>query len=135
MHSLYHTHTVTHSLAHYSSQHSPTHSLHHSPVLTHYTTRTHPPHTHFSPHAHDAHPTQAYRPLAGQLFNISFISIWDELFGNESHDVVEEIPLINGLELALHSPQIPPYIMNALLNLAEFMVSLLAESSFIIFLL
>ena len=65
---------------------------------------------------------QAYRPLAGQLFNISFISIWDELFANESHDVVEDIPLINGLELALHSPQIPPYIMNALLNLAEFMV-------------
>lgn len=66
---------------------------------------------------------QAYRPLAGQLFNISFISIWDELFGNDSYEVVEDIPLINGLELALHSPQIPPYIMNALLNLAEFMVS------------
>jgi hypothetical protein len=48
--------------------------------------------------------------------------VWDELFANESHDVVEDIPLINGLELALHSPQIPPYIMNALLNLAEFMV-------------
>ena len=40
-----------------------------------------------------------------------------------SYEVVEDIPLINGLELALHSPQIPPYIMNALLNLAEFMVS------------
>jgi FKBP12-rapamycin complex-associated protein len=34
---------------------------------------------------------------------------------------VEDIPLINGLELALHSPQIPSSIMNALLNLAEFM--------------
>jgi phosphatidylinositol kinase/protein kinase (PI-3 family) len=71
---------------------------------------------------HPAFVAQAYRPLAGQLFNISFISVWDELFANESHDVVEDIPLINGLELALHSPQIPPYIMNALLNLAEFMV-------------
>lgn len=76
---------------------------------------------------------QAYRPLAGQLFNISFISIWDELFGNDSYEVVEDIPLINGLELALHSPQIPPYIMNALLNLAEFMVSYSIIEPFVVF--
>ena len=66
---------------------------------------------------------KVYQPLANELFNAAFISIWDELFDANSNElsVQDDIPLIHGLETALSSPQIPSHIRAALLNLAEFM--------------
>jgi serine/threonine-protein kinase mTOR len=66
---------------------------------------------------------KVYQPLANELFNAAFISIWDELFDLNANElsVQDDIPLIHGLETALSSPQIPSYIRAALLNLTEFM--------------
>lgn len=64
---------------------------------------------------------KVYQPLAHELFNAAFISVWDEVFSSEASDIVDDIPLINGLETALQSSQIPGNIRHALLNLAEFM--------------
>eukprot|EP01038_Epipyxis_sp_PR26KG_P011143 gene11143-14952_t len=64
---------------------------------------------------------KSHLPLATELFNSSFNSIWDELFISDSSNVNHEIPLISSIEMALQSPQIPNNIMIALLNLAEFM--------------
>lgn len=65
---------------------------------------------------------KTYRPLAEELFNTSFHSIWEELFQNQySQEIITDIPLITGMEIALESNQIPKNIMIALLNLAEFM--------------
>jgi serine/threonine-protein kinase mTOR len=61
-----------------------------------------------------------YQPLAHELFNAAFVSIWDELFAH-SESMQESNPLTNGLETALQSPQIPGHIRQSLLNLAEFM--------------
>lgn len=64
---------------------------------------------------------KTHRPLAEELFNASFYSIWDELYSMHVNDVIIDIPLINGIEMALQSPQIPKNIMHSLLNLIEFM--------------
>jgi FKBP12-rapamycin complex-associated protein len=64
---------------------------------------------------------KSYVPLAQELFNCSFSCIWEELFASTVSDVNDDIPLINGIEMALNSPQIPPYIQTSLLNLSEFM--------------
>lgn len=61
-----------------------------------------------------------YQPLAHELFNAAFVSIWDELFAH-SENMADSNPLTNGLETALQSPQIPGHIRQSLLNLAEFM--------------
>jgi FKBP12-rapamycin complex-associated protein len=64
---------------------------------------------------------KSFRPLANDLFNISFSSMWDELFASETCKLVTNIPLITNLELALQSSQIPSSIALTLLNLGEFM--------------
>ncbi|KAI4184996.1 MAG: hypothetical protein LQ346_006001 [Caloplaca aetnensis] len=56
-----------------------------------------------------------YQPLAKDLFNAAFISCWTELYNDYQED------LIKSLEIAITSPNIPPEILQVLLNLAEFM--------------
>ena len=56
-----------------------------------------------------------YQPLAKDLFNVAFVSCWTELYDQYQEE------LVHSLELALVSPQIPPEILQVLLNLAEFM--------------
>lgn len=56
-----------------------------------------------------------YQPLAKDLFNCAFMSCWTELFDRYQDDLTQSI------ELALISPNIPPEILQVLLNLAEFM--------------
>lgn len=57
----------------------------------------------------------AYPPLARELFNAAFLSCWGELYDQFQDE------LVRSLETALTSPNIPPEILQALLNLAEFM--------------
>ena len=56
-----------------------------------------------------------YQPLAKDLFNAAFISCWTELYEGYQEE------LIKSLEAAITSPNIPPEILQVLLNLAEFM--------------
>ena len=56
-----------------------------------------------------------YAPLARSLFNSAFISCWTELYDQYQEELVRSI------EVALTSPNIPPEILQILLNLAEFM--------------
>lgn len=56
-----------------------------------------------------------YLPVVRTLFNASFVSCWNEL-NAELQD-----QLIRSLETALTSPNIPPEILQYLLDLAEFM--------------
>jgi phosphatidylinositol kinase/protein kinase (PI-3 family) len=58
---------------------------------------------------------QAYSPLARELFHAAFISCWTEL--NEQY----QDSLVRALKTAFKSNTIPPEILQALLNLAEFM--------------
>eukprot|EP01117_Protostelium_nocturnum_P014316 TRINITY_DN5444_c0_g1_i3.p1 TRINITY_DN5444_c0_g1~~TRINITY_DN5444_c0_g1_i3.p1 ORF type:complete len:2209 (+),score=787.54 TRINITY_DN5444_c0_g1_i3:161-6787(+) len=56
-----------------------------------------------------------YHPLVKELFNAGFVSCWSELPEQYQNE------LIMSLETALSSPNIPPEILQILLNLAEFM--------------
>lgn len=56
-----------------------------------------------------------YPPLARTLFNSAFVSCWTELYEQYQEELVRSI------EVALTSPNIPPEILQVLLNLAEFM--------------
>ncbi|KAI5778883.1 armadillo-type protein [Geopyxis carbonaria] len=56
-----------------------------------------------------------YYPLARDLFNAAFVSCWTELYDQFQEELVRSI------EIALVSPNIPPEILQILLNLAEFM--------------
>ncbi|KAL7268146.1 phosphatidylinositol kinase-related protein kinase tor1 [Rhizina undulata] len=56
-----------------------------------------------------------YHPLSKDLFNASFVSCWSELY-----DTYQE-ELVRALEVALTSVNIPPEIIQIILNLAEFM--------------
>ena len=56
-----------------------------------------------------------YQPLAKDLFNAAFVSCWTELFEQYQDE------LVGSIEKALTSPNIPPEILQILLNLAEFM--------------
>src|SRR5205814_5649693 len=56
-----------------------------------------------------------YQPLAKDLFNSAFASCWTELYDQYQEELVRSI------ERALTSPNIPPDILQILLNLAEFM--------------
>lgn len=56
-----------------------------------------------------------YYPLARDLFNAAFVSCWTELYDQFQEELVRSI------ETALVSPNIPPEILQILLNLAEFM--------------
>jgi len=58
---------------------------------------------------------QVYYPLARELFHASFLSCWLHLY-----DPYQDA-LITSLETALQSPNLPPDILQALLNLMEFM--------------
>ncbi|UPX14327.1 Non-specific serine/threonine protein kinase [Ascochyta rabiei] len=56
-----------------------------------------------------------YNPIARSLFNSAFVSCWTELYDQYQEELVRSI------EAALTSPNIPPEILQILLNLAEFM--------------
>lgn len=56
-----------------------------------------------------------YYPLARDLFNAAFISCYTELYGTYQDECVRAI------EVAITSSNIPPEILQILLNLAEFM--------------
>ncbi|KAG7401837.1 phosphatidylinositol kinase- protein kinase tor1 [Phytophthora boehmeriae] len=56
-----------------------------------------------------------YQPLARELFNASFVSVWPHLVPPTQDN------LIRALEAAFQSPQLPSEILQTLLNLAEFM--------------
>ena len=58
---------------------------------------------------------QVYTPLARQLFNAGFVSCWTELQDQYQGQ------LVRSLEAALMADNIPPEILQNLLNLAEFM--------------
>ena len=56
-----------------------------------------------------------YQPLAKDLFNSAFASCWPELYDQYQEE------LLRSLEIALTSSNIPPEILQVLLNLCEFM--------------
>ncbi|KAF1783832.1 Serine/threonine-protein kinase TOR [Phytophthora cactorum] len=56
-----------------------------------------------------------YQPLARELFNASFVSVWPHLSSTTQDN------LIRSLESAFQSPHLPSEILQTLLNLAEFM--------------
>ena len=56
-----------------------------------------------------------YQPLAKDLFNSAFASCWGELYEQYQEE------LLRSLETALTSPNVPPEILQVLLNLCEFM--------------
>ncbi|CAI5736118.1 unnamed protein product [Peronospora destructor] len=56
-----------------------------------------------------------YQPLARELFNASFVSVWPHLSSSTQDN------LIRSLESAFQSPHLPSEILQTLLNLAEFM--------------
>ncbi|KAI9699935.1 MAG: phosphatidylinositol kinase- protein kinase tor1 [Bogoriella megaspora] len=56
-----------------------------------------------------------YSPIARSLFNSAFVSCWPELYDHYQEE------LVRAIETALTSPNIPPEILQVLLNLAEFM--------------
>uniref|UniRef100_H3G802 Serine/threonine-protein kinase TOR n=1 Tax=Phytophthora ramorum TaxID=164328 RepID=H3G802_PHYRM len=56
-----------------------------------------------------------YQPLARELFNASFVSVWPHLSPPTQDN------LIRSLESAFQSPHLPSEILQTLLNLAEFM--------------
>ena len=56
-----------------------------------------------------------YHPLARDLFNSAFVSCWTKLYDQYQED------LVRSLETAITSQNIPPEILQTLLNLAEFM--------------
>ncbi|KAG2382314.1 hypothetical protein C9374_005516 [Naegleria lovaniensis] len=58
---------------------------------------------------------QVYHPLTRELFNAGFVSCWSELDDKAQNEVVR------ALEMAFSSPDLPPEVLQTLLNLAEFM--------------
>ena len=56
-----------------------------------------------------------YSPIARNLFNSAFVSCWTELYDQYQEE------LVRAIEIALTSENIPPEILQILLNLAEFM--------------
>lgn len=58
---------------------------------------------------------EVHQPFAKELFNVAFVSCWTELYESYQED------LVHNLEEALKSPNIPPDVINMILNLAEFM--------------
>ena len=56
-----------------------------------------------------------YHPLARELFNAAFVSCWTELYDQFQDELVKSI------EAALNATNVPPEILQTLLNLAEFM--------------
>lgn len=56
-----------------------------------------------------------HQPLATELFNAAFVSVWPQLGGSTQEN------LVRSLEGAFNSPHLPGDILQTLLNLAEFM--------------
>ncbi|ORY61495.1 phosphatidylinositol 3-kinase-like protein [Pseudomassariella vexata] len=56
-----------------------------------------------------------YLPLARELFNSAFVSCWGELFESYQDELIQNI------ENAIRSENVPPDLLGLLLNLAEFM--------------
>ncbi|EGX93526.1 phosphatidylinositol 3-kinase tor2 [Cordyceps militaris CM01] len=56
-----------------------------------------------------------YLPLARELFNSAFVSCWSELFEQFQEELIQNI------ESAIKSENVPPDLLGLLLNLAEFM--------------
>ncbi|ODA76987.1 hypothetical protein RJ55_07504 [Drechmeria coniospora] len=56
-----------------------------------------------------------YLPLARELFNSAFVSCWSELFDQFQDELIQNI------ESAIKSENVPPDLLGMLLNLAEFM--------------
>jgi serine/threonine-protein kinase mTOR len=69
-----------------------------------------------SPALRSCHKLARVQPsMARELFSVGFVSCWLEI------DEQSQRELVRSLEAALASPSIPPEIVTALLNLAEFM--------------
>jgi phosphatidylinositol kinase/protein kinase (PI-3 family) len=69
-----------------------------------------------SPALRSCHQLARVQPtMARELFSVGFVSCWLEI------DDQSQRELVRSLEAALVSPSIPPEIVTALLNLAEFM--------------
>ena len=64
---------------------------------------------------------RVHQPLATELFNAAFLSLWDELFEVDQSNVVYDVPIVNAMEQALQSPNAPSSLRMTILNLAEFM--------------
>jgi len=63
-----------------------------------------------------------YRPLAQALFYCSFHCLWEHLFASDFEEIVEDNPLVVGIETALQSSHSSKkLIIIPLLNLAEYM--------------
>ena len=63
-----------------------------------------------------------YRPLAQALFYCSFHCLWEHLFSSDFEEIVEDNPLVVGIETALQSSHSSKKaIIIPLLNLAEYM--------------
>ncbi|KAI0408502.1 TOR kinase [Xylaria palmicola] len=56
-----------------------------------------------------------YLPLARELFNSAFVSCWSELYEQFQEELIQNI------ENAIRSENVPPELLGLLLNLAEFM--------------
>ncbi|KAM4062714.1 FAT domain-containing protein [Hirsutella rhossiliensis] len=56
-----------------------------------------------------------YLPLARELFNSAFVSCWSELYEQFQDELIQNI------ESAIKSENVPPELLGLLLNLAEFM--------------
>ncbi|KAJ3577200.1 hypothetical protein NPX13_g3370 [Xylaria arbuscula] len=56
-----------------------------------------------------------YLPLGRELFNSAFVSCWSELYEQYQEDLIQNI------ENAIRSENVPPDLLGLLLNLAEFM--------------
>jgi FKBP12-rapamycin complex-associated protein len=61
---------------------------------------------------------QVYTPLARELFNAAFVSCWSELGDTFQQALVSSVGLAFDTEKA---PNVPPEVLQILLNLAEFM--------------
>ena len=57
----------------------------------------------------------AHIPFAKELFNVAFVSCWNELYESYQED------LVHNLEQAMTTPGAPSDVVNVILNLAEFM--------------
>jgi hypothetical protein len=44
---------------------------------------------------------QVYQPLANELVNAAFVSVWDEMYMYETFDIVDDVLLVKPLEIAL----------------------------------
>jgi len=67
---------------------------------------------------------EVYQPLANELLNAAFMSVWAEMGRNDGSPVFvlndDAMDMAKSLEIALESPNIPSDILQKLLNMIEF---------------